>query len=89
MSVTLTLTSANMGDVSEEDFDAWAEYVAARIDEKTGLDVSVEQARFGEAGEDRHDNMVVAYGADPIDEALRALWEDFCADASAWPARTP
>lgn len=84
--ITVTLTSYNMGDVSESDFDAWASYVGKHIDGLTGLDVAVEQARFGEAGED------AISGSDEDDQnvkdALRVLWDRFCADDSAWPARS-
>ncbi len=69
-------------------------YVAKCIDERTGLDVSVDQARYGDGGGDR---VELARGAswesgkqaesacETVREALRTLWDDFCADESAWP----
>lgn len=82
---SITLTSADMGDVTEADFDAWVAYVSERIDEFTGLDVTVDAARFGAGGADR----IVAENDEDRQTLRRAisvdLWEKFCADASAWP----
>lgn len=82
-SATIKLTSYHMGDVTEADFDAWAAYVAARIDKETGLDVTVEQYRFGEGFED--DISEDGDDRETIREAIQSLWEAFCADDSAWP----
>ncbi len=83
VATTITLSSYNMGDVTEADFDAWAGYVERGIGELTGLDVTVEQARFGEAGEDHCGHV----NPESVKDALRVLWDRFCADASAWPTR--
>lgn len=73
-----------MGDVTEADFDAWAEYVASRIDEVTSLNIEVNQARFGESQfEDIIDCDDIHL--QQIDDSLRTLWNDFCADETAWP----
>jgi len=82
--VYLTLSAAHMGDVTAADFDAWHVYVSERIDARTGLDVSTFSARFGEAGDD----VIVCADGDVrgrVRETVAALWEEFCADASAWP----
>jgi hypothetical protein len=50
--VGVILSSASMGDVDELDFALWARYVREHLGEATGLDVTVEQGRFGDAGED-------------------------------------
>ncbi len=72
------LSSANMGDVTEADFDMWAEYVNERIDEACGFLVEVTQARFGEPGDD-----FIADGVgdqnDTVREAIATLWESWCA----------
>ena len=82
---SVTLTSVNMGNVTEADFDAWVRYVSEHIDEATGLDVTVDAARFGAAGADR----IVAENDEDRATLRRAvgvdLWDAFCADASAWP----
>ncbi len=49
-SATVCLTAYNTGFQTEDEFDAWAAYVAARIDEVTGLDVSVLHLEFGHPG---------------------------------------
>lgn len=82
---SVTLTSANMGaDATAQDFAAWVRYVSEHIDARTGLDVTVDAARFDSGGSDR----IVADDEDR-DTLRRAisveLWEAFCADTSAWP----
>ena len=83
MKATIKLTAYNMGDVTEADFDAWARYVAERIDELTGLDVTIDQFRFGDGFEDKISCEDIHL--EQIDEVLRGLWESFCSDGSAWP----
>lgn len=78
--ITVTLSSANMGDVDETDFDLWAAYVNQKIDDRTGLLVHVEQARFGDAGEDR-----IEGATDEQRDTIRGLlsvdlWNDFCGE---------
>lgn len=79
MAIRIMLSSADMGDVDERDFDLWTRYVAENVESATGVDAEVEQGRFGDAGED------VISGAT---EAQRDLllswlsvhgWEAFCA----------
>lgn len=93
---TLTLTSYSCGSAmgGEADFDAWAAYVAARIDERTGLDVTVERTRWENPGAFKDEIACSCSATDEacacredIDLALATLWEEFCADASAWPVR--
>lgn len=79
--ITVTLTSYNMGDVTEADYDAWISYVSARIDERTGLDVTVDASPFGcgssedciSGYEDEDDRQI-------IQDTLYCLWDEFCAD---------
>jgi hypothetical protein len=87
--IKLTLTAYNMGDVTEEDFDAWARYVAARIDDMTGLDVDVDQGPFtGERGvlfddmidHGDEDHETCTQNEEIIQDALRDLWDSFCAE---------
>lgn len=86
--VTITLGRDGMGDdASEADFEAWTSYVANRIDDLTGLDVTVDERRRGDVQETAID------ADDDVDEqsihdAIETLWAEFCADPSAWPART-
>lgn len=76
----VTLTSYNMGDVTEEDYDLWAAYVVKHIGEKAGFPVRVNQAhftgssQFKDTVEDATDEQEEA-----IVEALRAMW-----DEAAW-----
>jgi hypothetical protein len=44
--VSVTLTAANMGDVTEQDFDAWASWVASHVDEACNVDATIDQFRF-------------------------------------------
>jgi hypothetical protein len=84
---TVVLTSANMGEKADQaDFYAWHAYVARKIDEMSGADVTVEMAPYGQGGDE---DKVEADDdcEDAVKEALRTLWDDFCADKSAWPAR--
>ena len=86
MTIRIWLTSANMGDMTDEhDFDLWARYVRENISESTGIDVAeMNQARYSDGGEDS------VYGAneDEREALLRWLrvdgWEAFC--AGAWQA---
>ena len=72
---TITLHSDGMGDATEADFNAWYRYVNEHIDERTGLDVTVEQARFGDGGRDVRPH---SEHFDVLNDALSALWEEFC-----------
>ena len=48
MAISVTLTSANMGDVDECDFDAWASFVCDSIDDAVGFEVAaVDMHAFG------------------------------------------
>jgi len=89
---TLTITSYSFDPMATEaDFDAWVSYVSSRIDERTGLDVTVESTRF-ERPEVFEDVIRAARWADQDDaeqtigDALTSLWEEFC--AAGWPSAT-
>jgi hypothetical protein len=78
--VTVTLTSYNMGDnATEADFDRWIAFVDERLGTLVNFDVTVEADRFGTAGDDRFS------GADEEQrETLRTLlgvdlWNEWCA----------
>lgn len=77
---TVTLTSYNMGDATEAEYDAWTSYVCEHIDEHTGFEVAVEVDRFGTAGDDR----IVATDEqrEAIQAALADLWQSWCADGA-------
>lgn len=79
--ITVTLTSYNMGDVTEADYGAWIEHVADRIDERTGLDVTVEASPFGRGpSEDLISGYEDEDDRQSIQDTLHSLWDDFCAD---------
>jgi hypothetical protein len=78
---TLTLGRDGLGDATEEDFDAWTRYVAARVHARTGLDVTVGQTSPRDVQTDR----VRAASEDDeqtVREALAALWVDWCAEGA-------
>ena len=93
--VTIILGRDGMDDgASDADFDAWVAYVAERIDARSGCDVTVEERAprdvqsTGYVGErDPRDSARTADAVDSVRDAVGALWEEFCADASAGPAR--
>ena len=72
---TLELSSYDLGDVTEADYDMWVSYVADHIDEACGFEVAVEQRRFGAAGSDRITHATDEQRA-TITEAVAAMWED-------------
>jgi hypothetical protein len=83
---TLILGRGGMGEYTETDFEAWVSYVADRIDEATGLNVRVEARNK----RDVQDNYICGFDSaqdQEIRSALNSLWDDFCADPSAWPDR--
>jgi hypothetical protein len=80
---TVRLTAYNMGpDATEEEFNAWTRYVAANIDEATGLDVTVNAFQFAGRGaggdEDEISGWETEEDREAIVEALEALWERGC-----------
>jgi len=80
----VTLTAYNMGgDATESDFDSFAAYVAEHIDERTGLDVTVDQFRFEGSGVAK-DRIEAASDDDreTIQGALRGLWDDWCSSGA-------
>jgi hypothetical protein len=91
--VEVTLTADGMGeDADESDYDAYVAYVSEHLD-VAGAVVTVEAARFGEGGEAR---IVVGreFARGPmrdirqeVKDSLVTLWDAFCADTSAWPAK--
>jgi hypothetical protein len=83
---TITLGRDGMGSQADEaDFDAWVTYVCEHIDEATGLDVDVEVRRLGDV---QNDAVTGTDDRQLIHDAVRYLWDVFCADASAWPVRS-
>jgi hypothetical protein len=82
--VRVVLGRDGMRGVDEEDFEAWVTYVCGRINDESGLDVTVEVRRLGDDVQSDH--------LDPaeyavLSDALLSLWDSFCADDSAWPSR--
>lgn len=85
---TVLLGRDGMGEgASLADFNAWVEYVAARIDGHAGLDLMVASMPRREVQETR----IMPNGTDvdrqAIRDALDRLWEDFCADDGEWAER--
>jgi len=77
MARRLELTSYNCGNITSGEYDDWVAHVILNWDRKCGLDVTIDQRRFGEPGDDVFD------AKSPIDrlimrEALEGLWEDWC-----------
>lgn len=74
---TVRLSSENMGDASESDYDSYVAFVADRIDAKCGFAVEVCTERFGGIV-----SQPVSGATDEqeqtISEALDALWVDWC-----------
>lgn len=95
--IQITLTSANMGDVAEIDFDCWRSYVDDTLSAAPwleGYEVTVEQARFGEGGDDviivRSGGALSAEAEATLEEDIgRWLgaegWDGFC--GSEWETR--
>lgn len=83
--IEITLSSANMGNVDEVDFDLWARFVAENVNEACGVDVaSVDQRRFGDPGDD-----IVTGGKasqrDAIEDWLsHGGWAAFCGQGGPW-----
>jgi hypothetical protein len=83
--IRITLTAYNMGsDATEADFDAWAAYVNAHIDEALGITTEIDQHPYrGGPADD------TIRGASEIEEEeiLTYLgttgWEAFCAIPAA------
>ena len=82
---TLILGRDGMGeDATEADFNAWVAFACERIDERCGFEVDVDTRAMREVQTDR-----VSADTDDakqtVRESLAVLWDEFCADASAWP----
>lgn len=81
--VTVTLRSGDTGLDSEEEYDAWTSYVTAKIDERAGLYVELDAKPFSAGGsdsvvtDDRGDDEELV---ERVREALRGLWDDWCAE---------
>ena len=80
---TVRLTAYNMGpNATKEEFDAWVRYVAANIDDETGLDVTVDAFRFagrGAGGDvDEISGWETEEDRETIVVALETLWERGC-----------
>jgi hypothetical protein len=78
MMSSVTLTAYNMGDVTEEEFDRWANYVSDNIDERCGFKVLVEQGPFNGNGVLFADEILAptVEMKEAIREAIAALWEE-------------
>lgn len=89
MGISIRLTAANMGDVTEADFDAWARYVTEHVDEACGVEVA-EVDQFAFVGGHGRDEVrgATSEQRETIQRWLSSEgWEAFCADTSAWPTR--
>lgn len=98
--LTVTLTGDGMGEESDEaDYDAWVAYVTDRLS-IDGVKITVDALPFGQGGRTRIEANASAASRPPtrpweangdveqdVRDQLAALWDAFCADESAWPAR--
>lgn len=81
MSITVTLSAANMGqNATEADFAAWTAYVESNIERDLGFAIGVEQSGFTSGAND--DRIVGA--TDEQRECIEAYlgqagWDAFCA----------
>ena len=89
MTISITLTAYNMGnDATEADFDAWAAWVAANIDEALGLDISaVDQFPFRSTRNAQADDEVSG-ATEEQESAIKGWlssdgWEAWCASTAA------
>ena len=83
MKTTITLTSYDMGDgASEEDFEAWTDYVCEEIARACGFAVDVECEPFGAAGRDRI-KAETEEKEEIAKEALQSLWASWCEGGEA------
>jgi hypothetical protein len=74
------LTSYDMGDATEADFDRWVEYVMQGIDTACGFEVDVTQARW-QSGPDRDRiRHATEEQEQTIREALICLWDAWCSE---------
>lgn len=77
--IIVTLSSANMGDVDEIDFDCWTGYVIDCIDDGLGFEVAqVEQARYGGTDEDVIENATEEQRAAIVEWLSVTGWNEFC-----------
>lgn len=89
MSTPLVLLGRDgMGPAADEaDFDAWVAYVTRHLESCVPFAVGVEAKSGGSSLQ----NDFIRNASDDqratLGEALTALWQDFCADESAWPER--
>lgn len=84
---TLILGRDGMGaEADEADFEAWVDYVSERIDARSGLDVTIEIRGARDVQDDKISADTEEDKRD-LDGAKQAIWNEFCADTSAWPAR--
>lgn len=87
---TVKLTAYNTNFETEAEFDAWVSYVAAHIDDVTGLDVKVDSYAFTGRGAGGTDDEIRTFSEDLaicetheriIESALCDLWDRACADS--------
>jgi hypothetical protein len=86
-SYTVKLTAYNTGFADEADFDAWVDYVQQHIEEECafGDDVTIDVDAFpfsGRGAGGDHDEIDTDddEAREAIEEALRTLWDNGCAD---------
>jgi hypothetical protein len=77
MAKMVRLTSANMGNADEADYESWVEFVCENIGSACGFWVGVECERYGEAGDDK---VFAPSEGDrqTMREALESLWVRWC-----------
>lgn len=80
---TVTIYADGMGpESSEQAYTAWTTYVADRIDEMTGLDVTIDDQPYGTAGY-THVTADTTENERNVHDAIQTLWNRWCAEG--WP----
>ena len=75
----ITLTSYNMGNVTEADYDGWVAFVTEKLSSEAGVEVEVDAAPFGRGGESDRVSADSAEDERAIRLAMVELWERWCA----------
>ena len=77
---SVCLSSYNLGDVDDDEYDRWINFICERIDAKAGFEVLVQAKPFGASGSDTFagDEETVQI----LRDAMRVLWDEWCAEGA-------
>ncbi len=79
MKPTVKLTAYNTNFDSVSDWESWASFVADNIDETCGFEVAVDTYPFSRGPSKDDVSADTDEQEETIKEALRRLWDDWCA----------